>query len=560
MRLATKVRAALLFLALAGVLAGSLAVSQSGGSASARSRPPTALGPTRPNQLVSFSLVLRLHQGRLAHFLAGLYDPRSPLYHHFIDASAFGHRFGASPAQLSQLQKVLGRKGIRITARYPQRTALDAVAPARVVDHVFAVRLMDYRTAAGRLYHSPLARPVVPRQIRGVVASVAGLHGGTVPRPDDVPASGVTPATASLAYDYRPLYARGIFGQGEKVAVIELWQFNQQDLDAFAQQFHLPRFAPELVSPPQEGAATDTSSDGEQEAELDLEMIHSVAPRAQILDYNSPGFTSAGGDALGDIIDKIVADGQANIISDSYGFCELTWPRADIQRDEQAIEAAVAHGISIFKSTGDNGAYECQKFQAGDHRKSVEWPASSPGVVAVGGTSLSVGATGGYADETAWDDALQNQGGGGGLSTIFRRPAWQRAPGVINRFSDGDRQIPDVAANADPISGWAAFTGGALSPTAGTSAAAPFWAGVMALIEQYARQHGVGHLGFVDPMLYAIASTPQPAAPFHDITVGSNRLYPATAGWDFATGLGSPDVYNLARDIVRYLQSHPPAT
>jgi kumamolisin len=303
----------------------------------------------------------------------------------------------------------------------------------------------------------------------------------------------------------------------------------------------------------------DSSSGGEQEAELDLEMIHAVAPQAQILDYNSPGFTTTGADGLGDIIDKIVADGKADIVSDSYGFCELNWPRADIQRDEQAIEAAVAQGISIFKSSGDNGAYECQKFTTGDHRLSVEWPASSPGVVAVGGTSLSVSATGGYSGETAWEGTLENAGGGGGLSTIFRRPSWQRAPGVISRFSDGMRQIPDVSANADPISGWAVITGGQLSPTAGTSAAAPFWAGAMALIEQYARQHGVPHLGFVDPMLYAIASTPQPNPPFHDITVGTNRFYPATVGWDFATGLGSPDVWNLARDIVAYLHSHSPA-
>jgi kumamolisin len=178
-------------------------------------------------------------------------------------------------------------------------------------------------------------------------------------------------------------------------------------------------------------------------------------------------------------------------------------------------------------------------------------------VVAVGGTSLSVGADGGYAGETAWEGTLENDGGGGGLSTIFRRPSWQRAPGVIDRFSNGFRQIPDVSANADPLTGWSIVSNGSLGPVAGTSAAAPFWAGAMALIAQYARQQGVSRLGFVDPMLYAIASTPQPKPPFHDITVGTNRFYPATPGWDYATGLGSPDVNNLAQDIVRYLQSHP---
>jgi subtilase family serine protease len=550
---------AVLALLLAGALAGVLSLGESGGAATARSSRARLLGPTRPDSQVSFSLVLRLHQQRLQRFLTGLYDPQSPNYHHFLDARAFGSRFGLSAAQLSRLSLVLGREGIRITGHYPQETALDAVAPARVVNRIFGTRLMDYRSPTGRRYHSPLATPVVPRQISGMVASVAGLHGGIVPQPDDIPSSGVTPALASLAYDYARLHNQGINGQGEKVAVIELWQFSQQDLDNFSQQFHLPRFVPQRISIPRDGPATSTDSSGEGEAELDIEMIHAVAPQAQILDYNSPGFTPQGTDGLGDIIDKIVADGQTDIVSNSYGFCELSWARGDIQRDEQAIEAAVAHGISIFKSTGDNGAYQCQKFKTADHRLSVEWPASSPGVVAVGGTSLSVGANGGYAGEAAWEGALENSGGGGGLSRVYRRPSWQRAPGVLSRLSTGGREIPDVSANADPATGWTVVTEGSLGQVAGTSAAAPFWAGAMALIEQYAHQHGVQHLGFVDPMLYAIASTPQPAPPFHDITLGSNRYYPAGVGWDFATGLGSPDVYNLAQDIVRYLQSHPAA-
>lgn len=544
-------------LLVAAALAGAFGVSQSGGSATAGGSGSRLLGPTSPRTEVRFSLVLRLHQDRLHRFLTGLYDPGSPNFHHFIDARAFGSRFGVSSAQLAALQQVLGHEGIHIIGHYPQRTALDVAAPAGVLDRVFGARMMDYRTAAGRLYHSPSSTPVVPRQIRGTVASVAGLHGGIVPRPEDIPTNGVSPTVASLAYDYARLHSLGIEGQGQKVAVIEFAQFEQRDLNGFAQQFHLPPFAPERIPVPKDGPALDTSADAEGEAELDFEMVHAVAPQAQILDYNLPGILQGPVDELGDVIDKIVADGQANIVTDSFGLCELGWPSADVQRDEQAIEAAVAHGISIFKSTGDNGAYECQKNTPSDHRLSVEWPASSPGVVAVGGTSLSVTPTGGYAGETAWEGALENAGGGGGLSTVFSRPSWQRATGVINRFSDGMRQLPDVSANADPITGWSIVSNGSLAPVAGTSAAAPFWAGAMALIAQYASQHGVKRLGFVDPMLYAIASTPQPKPPFHDVIVGSNRFYPATVGWDYATGLGSPDVYNLAQDVVRYLQSHP---
>jgi kumamolisin len=498
--------------------------------------------------------VLRLRQRRLRRFLGGLYDPRSPAYHRFIDARAFGRRFGISDRQLAELRRALRRSGIRITDQYPQRTAVDATAPASVVDRVFGVRLMDYLSAAGRRFHSPLSAPVIPPALRGTISGVAGLHGAVLPRQDDVPATGVTPDMAATAYDITPLYRQGVRGQGESVAVVESSRFSQSDLDSFTRQFGLSSFAPDIVPTPQDGPATDTSNTGQEETELDVELIHEVAPAARILDYNAPDTTAAGQDTLGDMLDNIVAQGRVSIVSDSMGYCELGFPLADLRRDEQAIEAAVAHGITIFKSTGDEGAYQCERFTPTDHHLSVEWPASSPGVVAVGGTALSVSATGEYAGETAWEGVLENSGGGGGLSVVFPRPSWQHAPGVISRYSDGRRQIPDVSANADPNTGWALFTGGSLGPTAGTSAAAPFWAGAMALIDQYARQHGVAHLGFVDPMLYRIASSPQVVPPFHDVTIGTNRFYPATPGWDFATGLGSPDVWNLARDVLRYMK------
>lgn len=542
---------------LLAALAAAVAVSSwPQGGVTRRATEERLLGPTSGATPVEFSLVLRLGERRLRRFTAGLYDPRSGSYHHFIDARTFGRRFGISERQLARLRGVLRRAGVQVTTEYPQRTSIDVSAPAGTVDRWLGVQMMNYLSPAGRSFHAPVGEPQVPKPLQGAVSGVAGLSGRFAPAGEDVPNGGLSPTTASNAYDFAPLYRQGIQGQGERIALISFARFDQSDLDSFAHQFGLPRFQPVDIPSAQDGPATDTSSDGVGEADLDVEILHAVAPQAEILNYNAPDLNASGADTLGELVDRIVSDGRADIATDSYGFCELTTSRSDIQRDEQAIEAAVAHGISIFKSTGDRGAYECQGFDRNDTRLSVEWPASSPGVVAVGGSTLSVTPTGGYAGEAAWEGTLSEAGGGGGVSAVMPRPGWQRALGVVNRFSTGRRQLPDLSASADPDQGWADYSGGQLEESGGTSAASPFMAASMALIEQYARQHGVARLGFVDPLLYAIASSPQKVPPFHDITVGNNRYYPATTGWDFATGLGSPDVYNLAQDMVDYLNSH----
>jgi kumamolisin len=141
---------------------------------------------------------------------------------------------------------------------------------------------------------------------------------------------------------------------------------------------------------------------------------------------------------------------------------------------------------------------------------------------------------------------------------VFARPAWQAGPGVSNATSNGKRQVPDVAGPADPASGLFVVSAGQAEVVGGTSAATPFWAGSMVLAAQLAAKSGITSLGFLDPTLYAVAAGPPAGGnAFHDVTVGANLLYPATPGWDFATGWGSPQLSNLVPAIVAYLQAHP---
>ncbi len=538
-----------LFLAPVAVCCGLLLAATSG-------TPHGAERFARPSRrpMLAFRLVLR--QPGAAHlqpFLLGLGAPGSPRYHRYLSARAFGAHFGLSPQRLGQLRALLRGQGVTVLASYPQRTTLDVQASPEVSARLFGVRLRGSADGTPRV---PVAfgHARVPRMMRGFVSAVSGLGPGPTELPDDVPAGGLLPTDAHVAYDLAPLYRQQITGQGETVAIISFANFNQSDLDRFDAQLGLPALHP--VSVPVDGGATDTDPGDEAEVALDLELVHETAPSATILDYNAPQAGTSSGDTLGAIIDRIVADGRTKLVSDSWGACELETSRTEVLADERAIEAAEAQGISIFKAAGDAGAYQCQRSDLSDHRLSVEWPTSSPGVIAVGGTALSIDSNGSYAGETAWEGALEQSGTGGGLSTYFPRPAWQSAPGVRTVYSNGKRQIPDVAANADPSTGWTAFTNGSAGQIGGTSAATPFWVGSMALIDEYAQRHGATRVGFVTPMLYAIASTPQVFPSFHDITIGANRYYPATRGWDFATGLGSPDVYNLAQDVTAYLKRH----
>jgi kumamolisin len=301
-----------------------------------------------------------------------------------------------------------------------------------------------------------------------------------------------------------------------------------------------------------DGGATDNS--GADENNLDLEVIRDVAPAAQIVMYELPSTTGAYADA----VNRIDANHQTNIISSSWGEgCEAGLDPAERAATDSALRAAVATGVTMFVASGDSGAYDCQRSNLSDHRLSVDWPAASGSAVAVGGTRLSVAGNGSYLSETGWEDQLSDAGGGGGFSITDPRPAWQTGPGVLSGLSNGQRQVPDVSADADPSTGWSVYSQGQAGEAGGTSAATPFWAASVLLIEQYAASQGVPRLGFIDPLLYTLASSPQPFAPFHDVTVGGNRYYQAGPGWDPATGLGSPDVFNLARDVVAYLRAHP---
>ncbi len=259
---------------------------------------------------------------------------------------------------------------------------------------------------------------------------------------------------------------------------------------------------------------------------------------------------------MNDTYNQIVNDKKnaPHIVSISWGLCEAYSGAAELQTLDHIFKQGALQGITFFAAAGDSGAYDC-----GDGNLGVDSPASDPNVTGVGGTNLQLNA-GAYGSESIWSNSNDTQrspngaGGGGGVSNTFGQPSWQTGPGVQN----GKREVPDVSADADPATGYATYctvTNAGCPSTGwitvgGTSAAAPLWAGSMALIDQYLQSQGKAAVGSANPALYGLFNTQQQPLAFHDVTSGTNLHYAATTGYDMASGIGTPDVNNIAHDFA----------
>jgi kumamolisin len=515
------------------------------------------LGPTPPGSQVEALLVLRVRERALGRYLRGLVDPRSPLFEHYGDAASFGTRFGLSTAKLAALRRALARSGLQVTRSYPQRTALQVTGTAANISRAFGVTLREYVTSGGIRYHAPKGRPRIRPPFTDSVTAVADLDTRPHAVPVDVPSrtpggllgpAALAPDDAAQAYDAGPLIKAGIDGAGQTIAIVSFDRFIDSDITAFGSHFGRSGPAPRHV----DVNGGTTVGNGHDEVNLDVQVIRGLAPRARILSYEAPTRTS-----WADMFNAIFA-GNASIVSNSWTICETYLAEsnpADRAAAEQALKVAAYKGVTMFTATGDAGAFDCERADFSHRSLTVGFPPDSPWNVAVGGTVLSVRQDGSYLQETGWQDPLTNGGGGGGVNPIDARPSWQNGPGIDP--GSAKRGIPDVSAAAGINSPWAVYVDGQIHGIWGTSAATPFWAASMLLVQQYLEQKKGGPLCFAAPLLYRLASTPQPYPAFHDVVLGGNRYYPATPGWDYATGLGSPDVWNLARDIAVYRTAHP---
>ncbi|MGA2602410.1 MAG: S53 family peptidase, partial [Bryobacteraceae bacterium] len=320
-------------------------------------------------------------------------------------------------------------------------------------------------------------------------------------------------------------------GTGQTVGILELGGgYHPVDLKNYfsSMKINEPTVVAVSVDKGKNKPTNPNSADGE--VLLDIEVAGSVAPGAKIVVYFAPNTDQGFQDALTTAIHD--STNNPSVISISWGGPESTWTAQAMTAFDSAAQDAGAMGVTICAASGDNGSSD----GVTDGANHVDFPASSPNILACGGTTLQ-SANGAITSETVWNDGAQGGAGGGGYSNQFPLPAYQ-ASDNIKPPSGGGRGVPDVCGDADPETGYQVLVDGKSLVIGGTSAVAPLWSGLIALLNQKLGKS----VGFLQPVLYGL---PQTADAFNDITQGSNGAFSAGPGWDPTTGLGSPSGENL---------------
>jgi subtilase family serine protease len=384
-----------------------------------------------------------------------------------------------------------------------------------------------------------------------------------------------SPQQIRQAYNIQPLLNRGITGKGRTIVIVDDYQSPTlvSDLALFDKIFNLPRAKLNIIAPyglkpfdPQDPNAASFAI----EIALDVEWSHAIAPDATIdLVLGNPVNSSLHGqvDALIAALTFAINNNLGSVVSLSVGTGETCYSSQEMQAWHQAFATARARHATVYVSSGDSGSATVKCDSTGTPIalvRGVDYPGSEPLVSGVGGTTLLATQSGNYLGETTWNESTLGAGAtAGGFSSLFARPSYQN--GV--RGIGATRGVPDVAYDADPLTGFPIVTSSFVSgvtvilPIGGTSAGAPQWAGITTLADQAAG----ARLDFLNPTFYRILKSASYSRGFHDITTGNNAFtfqqngktvtvpgYDAGPGWDSTTGVGTPKVAGLVGLLAKY--------
>ncbi len=442
----------------------------------------------------------------------------------------YARQHGPDPGALKVAKAFAAEFGLAVTAPTPGRRTMHVTGTPAAMEKAFGVLLKHYKYE-GQTFRVREGEICLPEELIGQVTAVLGLDN----RPQAKPHFRGVAVPHATNISYTPVQVAQLYGfptisaKGQTIGIIELGGgYRTADITAYFKSIGVA--APTVTSVSvDKGKNTPGTADGaDGEVMLDIEVCAAVAPGAKIVVYFAPntdqGFIDAIATAVHDKTNK------PGVISISWGGPEASWTAQSLNALDQACQAAAALGVTITVAAGDDGSTDGET----DNANHVDFPASSPHVLACGGTKLSgTGTT--ISSEVVWNELAANEGAtGGGVSAVFAKPTWQNSANVpAPTAKTGGRGVPDVAGDADPATGYIIRVDGQTQVIGGTSAVAPLWAGLIALANS---QNKVA-AGFINPTLYAAKAK----SAFRDIVSGNNGAFSAGPGWDACTGLGSPN-------------------
>ena len=507
---------------------------------SERQVPPNAelVGPCPADTQIQVTVYLRSKDpSGLQEYFQQISGPGD---HSYLTPQQFAHKFGADPADLEAVRNFAQSQHLHVLGHDLGRRSVTLSGTAARMSAAFGVNLQHYRYAGG-VYRLRQGHITIPTAFADVITAVFGFDNRPQARahfrvlrkkavaPGAVTPETYTPLQLAAVYDF----PGGFTGQGETIGIIELGGgYNQTDLDNYFHQLGVSP-APTVTAVSVDGATnspTGDSSGPDAEVELDIEVAGSIAPGAAIKVFFAPN-TDQG---FIDAVTTAVNDSAVTLISISWGGPESSWTSQSMTTFNQAFQDAGTMGKTVFVAAGDGGSSDGQS----DGANHVDFPASSPYAVGCGGTTLEANISSNtITSEVVWNETASNEGAtGGGVSDFFPKPSYQDSVIVpAPTTQGGGRGVPDVAGDADPVTGYQVIIDGSSSTLGGTSAVAPLYAGLFARINQALVQKGKSRVGFVNAALY------QNPSAFHDIVSGNNGAFSAGPGWDPTTGLGSPD-------------------
>jgi kumamolisin len=497
------------------------------------------IGPCDPQEQIQVTVFLRRGSSPKLFPDVKKLGKLLPAQRRDLSRAQFASRHGVRPADIKKVRAFATQNKLKVVEVSRPRRSVLLRGSIAAFSSAFGVELNSYQhgTGTSRMRSGTIQ---IPAQLSGIIEGVFGLDNRPQAKPhfrirkqSQNSAARAQAASASYnapqvaqAYDF----PAGTTGSGQTIGILELsGGYSASDLTTYFKNLGIK--TPTVTAVSVDGATNSPTGDADGpdgEVELDIEVSGAVAPSAQIAVYFTPNTDQGFLDALTTAVHDTTL--KPAVVSISWGGPESSWTQQALTAFNSACEDASTIGVTILVASGDDGSSD----GISSGTPTVDFPASSPYVLACGGTKLTLSGTT-ISSEQAWNELSSGEGAtGGGVSDVFALPSYQQSAGVPkapNGFVG--RGVPDVAGDADPESGYNVLVDGQQTVIGGTSAVAPLWAGLLARINQSLGKN----VGYLNPLLY----TKNVEATLHDITAGSNGTYSAGPGWDACTGLGTPD-------------------